>query len=210
MKNDILLFAIMFALAWIGYHVVQDRLELAAAPATSTDGGTPTKPASAGLTANKSSAVASARSNSTAASTTKETNSANDAKSAQRKTTQERIEKVLMTQVEDWNNGDLDGFMDAYWNDKELMISGAEDTTFGWAMAYANYRKRYPQGKMGTIEFTELKTEMAGKDSAFVTGRFVHQLPDKKVTGNFSLVMKLIYRQWKIVQDHTSVSKESQ
>lgn len=206
MKNDLLLFAIMFALAWMGFYVAKDRLPPMVAQWTSTDAGTPE--ASTSLTANDSPGGLDRESKSSMGSGGKKTTAADDAKSTQAKTAQAKIEKVLMAQVKAWNRGDLDGYMDAYWNDKGLMISGAGDTTFGWAMAYANYRKKYPEGEMGTIEFKDLKTEMAGKESAFVTGRFVHQLADKKVNGNFSLVMKLIYRQWKIVHDHTATAKK--
>lgn len=206
MKNDIILFAIMFAVSWIGYNVATDRLDLSSDNATVAAGENSETTASASLAGSNSPGVVASQS--VAASTTKNSTSSGDGKSAGRNTPQAKIEKVLMAQVQAWNQGDLDGFMNAYWNDKSLTISGAGNTTVGWAMAYANYRERYPEGEMGTIEFKDLKTEMVGKDAAFVTGRFVHQLRDKKVSGNFSLVMKLIYRQWKIVQDHTSVSSE--
>ena len=107
-----------------------------------------------------------------------------------------------------WNQGDLDGFMEGYWNDEALIISGAGDTNLGWEATYANYRQRYPEGKMGKIRFKDLNTSMVEKKSAIVTGRFDHQLADKQVSGNFSLVMKMIDAHWKIILDHTSVAKE--
>ena len=207
MKNDIVLFAIMFALSWIGYHVAKDRLNPTVVQAnTPTEG--PAQATATGLNANDSASAVDTKSKSPAGSRTQTTESVDDAKSPNIKKAQDKIEKVLMRQVQAWNKGDLDGFMDAYWNNKALTISGGGETTFGWAMAYENYRQRYPEGEMGTIEFKELKTEIVGDEAAFVTGRFVHQLADKTVKGNFSLVMKLFFRQWKIVQDHTSVAKQ--
>ena len=208
MKNDILLFAIMFVVAWMGYYVAKDRLNPTVAQSNTTAGDRTSEATTAAVNADGSRSAVATKSKSPAASKAKKTKSVDDAKSANTKKANDKIKKVLMGQVRDWNKGDLDGFMAAYWNNKALTISGGGETTFGWAMAYENYREKYPEGEMGTIEFKDLKTEMAGDEAAFVTGRFVHQLADKTVKGNFSLVMKLIFRQWKIVQDHTSVARQ--
>ncbi len=33
------------------------------------------------------------------------------------------IKKILTTQQEYWNNGDIDGFMEGYWNSEELIFT---------------------------------------------------------------------------------------
>ena len=33
------------------------------------------------------------------------------------------IKKMLTTQQECWNNGDIDGFMEGYWNSEELIFT---------------------------------------------------------------------------------------
>lgn len=220
MKNDILLFAVMFALAWIGYTVAKDRLPPTPiiSQATVADDEAAKATASAALTGNGDTEEVYSKETdqkkvapeeeSPAASKTKETATSDDAESAEPKTAEEQIEKILADQIVAWNKGDLDGFMDAYWNDEALTISGGGDTSLGWESAYANYRQRYPEGEMGTIAFKNLKTEMAGKEAAIVTGSFNHQLADEKVNGNFSLVVKMIDRKWKIINDHTSVDME--
>lgn len=177
MKNDILLFAVMFAVAWIGFTVAKDHFAPTAIISQNTvaNDATPDSASAAAV----------------------------DQRSAEKK-----IEQVLMSQMRAWNQGDLYGFMDAYWSDEALTISSGGDVTLGWGATYANYRQKYPEGKMGTIEFKDLKTEMVGKESAIVTGRFDHQLADREVNGNFSLVLKIIDRKWKIVNDHTYVTKQ--
>ena len=36
------------------------------------------------------------------------------------------IKKMLTTQQKCWNNGDIDGFMEGYWNSKELIFTSAK------------------------------------------------------------------------------------
>ena len=40
-----------------------------------------------------------------------------------------QIEKILFQQEQDWNNGDIDAFMKAYWNTEELQFGGANGIT---------------------------------------------------------------------------------
>lgn len=190
MKNDILLFVVMFAVAWIGFNVAKDRLQPTAAETvelnavTSSDGA-----------ASKTKDLASPD------------NSA-DQKSPEAKTVEREIEQVLTEQTRCWNRGDLDGFMEAYWNSDELTLSRDGETTLGWDTQYTIYSKRYPARAMGKISLKEIKTEMVSRAAAIVTGRFDRQLPDeKKANGSFSLVMKKIDGLWKIVHDQTAVAR---
>ena len=180
MKNDILLFVVMFAVAWIGYNVAKDRLQPAATEVVESE-------------AVASNAIESAREK--------------DPESTKAKTAEREIEKILIEQTRAWNRGDLYGFMEAYWNSEDLTMSGDGETTLGWGAVYSNYREKYPDGEMGKIDFKDIKTEMVGKEAAIVTGRFYHQLADEKVNGNFSLVVRKIFGLWKIVHDTTAVSE---
>ena len=228
MKNDILLFAVMFAVAWIGFGALKGHLEL-----PTTENATPAANniESANLTADSETDGASKPAGTQSVKqvkatpedgpnlkTTEETSGTDgeikkdseaekSAESDTSQTPEQAIEQVLKNQTEAWNRGDLDGFMDAYWNDENLTFSGGDGTLVGFEDTYANYRDRYPEGKMGQIKFEDLKTEMVGKESAIVTGRFYHQLPEEEVQGNFSLVLKTFDGQWKIIHDHTSVAK---
>ena len=231
MKNDILLFAVMFAVAWIGFGALKGHLQLPnsddATPAassledgnliadpTSDDAANPSKTptvrqASAELENTESADDISSKSNQASAESKAKTDNEKQSvsKSDEDLSTEEKIEQVLIDQTKAWNRGDLDGFMDAYWNDEKLTFSGGGDTTVGFEETYTNYRERFPEGKMGQIEFKDLQTEMVGEESAIVTGRFEHALPDDDVRGNFSLVLKSFDGQWKIIHDHTSVAK---
>lgn len=215
MKNDILLFMVVFAVAWIGFTLLKDRLPPSvsdsASPALSTESIAQTNSGStskASVSSKSGNYRPQDNPSDKQASPSPVESQTNSVSTEDRPLTpSKKIEQVLIRQTKDWNRGDLDAFMDAYWNDENLTFSGGGDTTLGWEDTYASYRQRYPEGKMGQIEFKNLKTEMVGKESAIVTGRFDHQLIGETVRGNFSLVLKLIDGQWKIIHDHTSVAK---
>ena len=42
------------------------------------------------------------------------------------------IKQTLLQQQEDWNNGDIDAFMQAYWKSEHLQFGGASGITRGW------------------------------------------------------------------------------
>jgi ketosteroid isomerase-like protein len=117
------------------------------------------------------------------------------------------VEQVLHFQQDAWNRHDLDSFMTGYWNSPELtFFSGARETS-GWQGALERYRKAY-QGvgkEMGKLEFSELRIEPLGSDSAFVRGAWHLTLSDGKTPhGLFTLVLRKFSDGWKIVHDHTS------
>ena len=72
-------------------------------------------------------------------------------------TPRKAIRKVLDDQVIAWNKGDLPGFMEGYWQSKDLRFYSGKDVTSGWQATLDRYRKRY-QGegkKMGQLTFSD-------------------------------------------------------
>ena len=117
------------------------------------------------------------------------------------------IRKVIEEQQAAWNRHDLEGFMTGYWNSPELtFFSGAHESK-GWQAALDRYKKSY-QGaghEMGKLEFTNLRIEMLGPDSAFVRGEFHLAMSDGKTPhGLFTLVFRKFPEGWKIVHDHSA------
>jgi ketosteroid isomerase-like protein len=119
------------------------------------------------------------------------------------------IENVLHAQQDAWNHGDLDAFMAGYWNSPELtFFSGAKEHD-GWQAALDRYRAAYasPGHEMGKLEFSNLKIEMLGPDSAFVRGAWGLTMRDGKTPhGLFTLIFRKFPAGWKIVHDHTSAA----
>jgi ketosteroid isomerase-like protein len=118
------------------------------------------------------------------------------------------IRKVLDDQVVCWNKGDLKGFMDGYWNSKELSFYSGNKKTLGWQETLERYQKKY-QGEgneMGQLKFSELEIQLLGEKNAVVKGRWELTLSkDKeKPNGLFTLIVQKTDSGWKIIHDHTS------
>lgn len=119
------------------------------------------------------------------------------------------IKQVLLAQQNGWNHHDLDTFMSGYWHSPELtFFSGAKEND-GWQAAMDRYRATYtsPGHEMGQLEFSGLRIEMLGKDSAFVRGAWKLTMSDGKTPhGIFTLVFRKFPDGWKIIHDHTSAA----
>lgn len=119
------------------------------------------------------------------------------------------IKKILAAQTKSWNDGDLDKFMATYWNSDQLTFCSGGKTTTGWQATLDNYRKSYatPE-KMGRLNFDGLEVSMIESKSALVLGRWhLRMEDDSKRDGNFTLVVKKIGNNWKIIHDHSSELK---
>jgi ketosteroid isomerase-like protein len=103
-----------------------------------------------------------------------------------------------------WNNADIKGFMDHYWNSDSLMFIGSKGVTYGWQKTYDNYVKNYPNKEaMGILKFTIIKTEQLSKTSIYIIGKWELE-KEKPAGGHFTLLWKKINSKWVIVADHTS------
>ena len=115
------------------------------------------------------------------------------------------IKKVMDEQTAAWNRGDIEGFMQGYWNSPEMMFVSGNNMTKGWQPTLDRYKKSYDsRGKMGVLEFSELQITLTGKDSAVVFGRFTLVREKDKPTGLFTLNFRKFKDGWKIILDHTS------
>jgi len=118
------------------------------------------------------------------------------------------IKSILIKQAEHWNNQDLVGFMEAYWNSKQLTFSGGGKTTRGWQATLNRYKEKYPPEKMGRLTFDHLETTELGDSAALVLGQWHLKSEKSNADGNFSLVLRKMNDQWKIIHDHSSSNKE--
>jgi uncharacterized protein (TIGR02246 family) len=117
------------------------------------------------------------------------------------------IQKVLDKQEQDWNKGDLDAFLEGYWNSPNVVFQSGGNRNVGFEAMRDRYRKTYKsEGKaMGRVAFSDVEIVPLGPDSAFVRGRWGLTMPDgKKPGGLFTLIFRKLPEGWKIVHDHTS------
>ena len=115
------------------------------------------------------------------------------------------VETILRTQEDAWNRGDLDAFMEHYWQSDSLTFSSGGKTTRGFAETLQRYRDKYPTKEaMGGLTLSDLEITPLGDSAALVLGRWSVQRENEPVSGNFSLVVRKFDGRWLIVHDHTS------
>jgi uncharacterized protein (TIGR02246 family) len=115
------------------------------------------------------------------------------------------IRKVLSTQVDAWNKGDLTAFVEGYAEDCVFVGSS---TVTGRSAVLARYQKRYGSREaMGRLSFSELEVRLIDSRVAIVLGRFALERSKEgggPASGIFSLVFHLNGDRWEIVLDYTS------
>ena len=115
------------------------------------------------------------------------------------------IRKLMQTQTECWNRGDLEGFMQTYWKNDSLTFIGRHGVTHGWQQTLDNYKKSYPdKAAMGTLSFDILEVKKLSADYYYVTGGWKLQRATDAPSGYYTLLLKKINGEWKIVSDHSS------
>ena len=115
------------------------------------------------------------------------------------------ILKVLEDQRQGWNRGDMDAYMQGYWKSDSLLFVGKNGPTYGWQKTLDNYKKGYPdKNAMGFLTFGIKKVEFLSKDRAFVLGSWNLKREKDEPKGYFTLLLRKISGQWKVVADHSS------
>lgn len=117
---------------------------------------------------------------------------------------QRAIVDVMDTQAADWNRGDLDAFMNGYWNSEKLVFVGS-NVTRGWQPTLDNYKRSYPnKEKMGKLTFSDLEITVLSKDAAVVLGSWALERTGDAPKGKFTLIFRKFKQGWRIVHDHTT------
>jgi len=116
------------------------------------------------------------------------------------------IEQVMRKQEAAWSEGDLEAFMEGYWNSEKLSFGGRKGFTYGYDNVLRNYQQGYPTKEiMGKLTFNIVDIMPLSKDAAYVLGIYhLEVLDDSNPSGFFTLVFRKINGDWKIVTDHTS------
>jgi ketosteroid isomerase-like protein len=117
----------------------------------------------------------------------------------------EAIIKVLDDQRIAWNKGDVEGFMQGYWKSDSLVFVGKTAPVYGWQQTLDRYKKSYPgKAGMGDLTFDIMQVKVLDDHNAFVLGGWRLKLASSAPGGYFTLWLKKINGEWKIVCDHTS------
>ena len=117
----------------------------------------------------------------------------------------EQIKKIFYQQEMDWNKGDIDAFMEAYWNSDDLQFGGANGITKGWRETLEKYKSGYPdRASMGKLSFQIKDMTRQSEGVVSLTGSWQLTRVNDQPGGHFLLIWRKIDGVWKIVVDHTS------
>ncbi len=120
---------------------------------------------------------------------------------------QREIPELLARSAQDWNRGDLDGFMGDYAQDSLTGYVVRGHVQYGWQALYDSYRSRYfaPGQTRDSLSFEEVAVRSLGPGTAFATARFALHRGDSLVaSGPFTIVLEKRAGRWLILHDHSA------
>ena len=124
---------------------------------------------------------------------------------AQSSSAEKEIRAVLTLQDEEWNRGNIAGFMESYWKSDSLMFIGKSGITYGWQKTLDNYKKSYPDtAAMGKLRFDLIEFKLLGDKDCFVVGKWFLTRSIGNLNGAFTILLRKINNTWVIIADHSS------
>jgi ketosteroid isomerase-like protein len=124
---------------------------------------------------------------------------------SQTSTDEANIRIILANQVNQWNRGNIDGYMVGYWESDSLVFIGKNGPTYGYRATLDRYRKAYPDvARMGQLTSTVISVRLLSPEWAYVTGRWQLKRTIGDLSGYYTLLLRKINGEWLIVEDHSS------
>lgn len=120
-------------------------------------------------------------------------------------TEEKAIRQLLSSQTENWNRGDIEGFMQTYWKSDSMMFIGKNGVKFGWQETLNNYKKGYPDTTaMGKLSFDIITVKELSPEYYYVVGKWMLKRTIGDLSGHYDLLLKKIRGKWYIIADHSS------
>lgn len=112
---------------------------------------------------------------------------------------------LLNDQTAAWNRGDIESFMNGYWNSNQTEFVSSDGVSRGWQALLERYRRSYPDRKaMGHLTFSDLEIRVECATAAYAVGKFQLQRENDNPSGVFTLNFRKFTDGWRIVVDHTT------
>ncbi len=115
------------------------------------------------------------------------------------------IRKVLAKQSDGWNRGNMNEYIEGYWQSDSLMFIGKNGPKYGYNTTLENFKKSYPDtASMGKLHFDLLKIKKLSPEYYFVAGKWALKRSIGDAQGYFTLLFRKIKNKWTIISDHSS------
>jgi beta-aspartyl-peptidase (threonine type) len=114
------------------------------------------------------------------------------------------IQDILGQQKISWNEENIEGFMEYYWNSEKFTFQSGNKRLHGWDALLSRYKESYSGEKWGILEFTDIEIKVLSNDIAYVLGRWQLLYEDSSEEGLFTIIFLRMPEGWRIVHDHTS------
>lgn len=110
----------------------------------------------------------------------------------------------------DWNSGDMDGYLNAYWDSAHTSLMFGNKAVRGRQTVVDMYSGNWEtEEAMGDFETIDVGIRQLDSKTAIVSGSFMHRFPDETIDGAFTHVWKKFEDgRWLIVHEHTSRAQE--
>jgi ketosteroid isomerase-like protein len=129
------------------------------------------------------------------------------------------IQSLLRAQEDAWNRGDIEEFMNGYWQSDQTVFVSGDEVTRGWQKVLDRYKTKYSdRAKMGTLTFSDLEITPLSNDSVVALGRWSLKRANDQPSqgygvasqphGRFTLIFRKFSDGWKIIHDHTSTAEK--
>lgn len=123
---------------------------------------------------------------------------------------EEEVRTMLGRSAEGWNRGDLDAFMAVYRDSPETTYVGGTGLRVGYEAIRGRYAPLFaPGADRDSLRFRDLRVRRVGDGVAVGTARWeLHREGRVTASGPFTLVLRRVDGEWKIVHDHSSSDPE--
>lgn len=114
------------------------------------------------------------------------------------------ITDILDQQKISWNEENIEGFMEYYWNSEKFTFQSGNKRFHGWDALLSRYKESYSGEKWGKLGFTCIEIKVLSNDIAYVLGRWQLLYNDSSEEGLFTIIFLRMPEGWRIVHDHSS------
>jgi hypothetical protein len=110
---------------------------------------------------------------------------------------------ILEKQETDWNQGNLKGFLSAYWDSDTLRSVSVRGIYYGKERLQNHLKSTFPDSaSMGNLSYDVVHIELIGDNDALLTGKWLRKNDKKFRGGYFSILLRKLQGRWQIVAEH--------